>query len=108
MHLPILLFPFLASLALTLQSQSLIPSTNPISNASSPDLGETLNVTVIGARNNRSTLECWAIEPGWQSSTQKGETGSARVNLGPVGGNASYSVLPGHFDGGRHNAPAKQ
>jgi hypothetical protein len=30
------------------------------------------------------------------------------LNLGPIGSNASYTVLPAGFDGGRHNAPAKQ
>ncbi|KAJ5179801.1 hypothetical protein N7492_003011 [Penicillium capsulatum] len=110
MHVPALLFPLLASLALARQSQSQL-SNNPSANTSNPDLGKNLNITVIGARNNRSTLECWAVEPGWESSTQKGEVGSSHVNLGQIGGsagNASYSVLPAHFDGGRHNAPAAQ
>lgn len=111
MHLPLLLLPVLAPLALTRQSQSLISGNEPPSNTPSPDLGNTLNVTVIGARNNLSTLECWAIEPGWESSTHKGEVGSSHVNLGQIGGhaaNASFSVLPARFDGDRHNAPSKQ
>jgi hypothetical protein len=72
----------------------------------------TLNITVINTQNNHSTLECWALEPGFQTSSQAGTSGTQALNLGPVGGgtgsNASYTVLPAGFDGGRHNAPAKQ
>ncbi|KAJ5369816.1 uncharacterized protein N7496_005908 [Penicillium cataractarum] len=71
----------------------------------------TLNITVINAQNNSSTLECWALEPGFQTSSQAGTTGTQALNLGPAGGagtNATYTVLPAGFDGGRHNAPAKQ
>lgn len=74
---------------------------------------DTLNITVITTQNNHSTLECWALEPGFQTSAQPGISGTQALNLGPVGGvgagsNASYTVLPSGFDGGRHNAPAKQ
>jgi hypothetical protein len=73
----------------------------------------TLNITVINTQNNHSTLECWALEPGFQTSSQAGISGTQALNLGPIGGagadsNASYTVLPAGFDGGRHNAPAKQ
>jgi hypothetical protein len=68
----------------------------------------TLNITVIGAHNNKSTLECWALEPGFTSSTQPGVAGSAQLSLGPVGDNATYNIIPAQFDGGRHNAPARQ
>ncbi|CAI7599169.1 unnamed protein product [Penicillium manginii] len=86
------LVPFLASIALT--------------------TANTLNITVLSAHNNRSTLECWALEPGFTTSTTAGQSGTEVLNLGTVGGlnagNASYSVLPAKFDGGRHNAPALQ
>lgn len=75
--------------------------------ATAPDLN-TLNVTVIGARNNKSILECWALDPGFTESSQAGTAGSEILNLGSVSGNASYSVIPAKFDGGRHNAPAMQ
>ncbi|KAI9931312.1 hypothetical protein ASPWEDRAFT_166738 [Aspergillus wentii DTO 134E9] len=68
----------------------------------------TLNVTVIGAQNNQSTLECWSLKPGFIPSTQAGTAGTGAVSLGAVTGNASYSLLPARFDGGRHNAPAVQ
>ncbi|KOS45468.1 hypothetical protein ACN38_g3591 [Penicillium nordicum] len=78
--------------------------------AQSPDtsLGSTLNITVIGARHNRSTLECWALQPGFETSDQPGQVGTATLNLGSTGGNASFTVLQAGFDGGRHNAPALQ
>ena len=87
--------------------QFILPSTIL---AESPDtsLGSTLNVTVIGARHNRSTLECWALQPGFQNSDQPGQVGTATLDLGSTGGNASFTVLPAGFDGGRHNAPALQ
>jgi len=75
--------------------------------ATAPDFS-TLNVTVIGARNNNSILECWALNPGFTESSQAGTAGSEVLNLGSVSGNASYSVLPARFHGGRHNAPALQ
>lgn len=72
----------------------------------------TLNVTVLGARHNRSTLECWALEPGFVTSTQSGTAGSMSLNLGLIGGksagNSTYAVIPANFDGGRHNAPTPQ
>lgn len=72
----------------------------------------TLNITVLGTHNNQSTLECWAVEPGFETSTTAGTSGTEVLNLGPIGGmnagNSSYSILPAGFDGGRHNAPALQ
>ncbi|OGE52007.1 hypothetical protein PENARI_c011G10543 [Penicillium arizonense] len=73
-----------------------------------PTLGSTLNVTVLGARHNRSTLECWALQPGFETSTQPGTSGSSVLDLGAVQGNASFTAIPAEFDGGRHNAPALQ
>ena len=72
----------------------------------------TLNVTVLGARNNASTLECWALKPGFEVSSESGTAGSKSLNLGPLGGktagNSTYTVLPAGYDGGRHNAPTNQ
>lgn len=68
----------------------------------------TLNVTVLGARHNRSTLECWALQPGFETSDVAGISGSSIVGLGVVDGNVSFTSLPAGFDGGRHNAPALQ
>jgi hypothetical protein len=77
-----------------------------------PAAASTLNITTLGAKNRRSTLECWALEPGFKISSQTGTSGSQVLNLGPIGGgctgNASYAVLPAGFDGGQHNAPAQQ
>lgn len=75
-------------------------------------LSNMLNITVLSAQNNHSTLECWALEPGFKTSSQAGTAGTESLNLGPIGGgnagNASLSVLPAGFNGGRHNAPALQ
>lgn len=68
----------------------------------------TLNVTVLGAQNNHSTLECWALDPGFKQSSTPGTSGSEALSLGFVNGNASFSILPARFDGGLHNAPALQ
>ncbi|KAJ5224053.1 hypothetical protein N7468_008595 [Penicillium chermesinum] len=71
---------------------------------------EYLNITTLAARNNRSTLECWALEPGFKTSTESGTAGSKSLNLGPIGGssNSTYGVIPANFNGGRHNAPTAQ
>lgn len=66
-----------------------------------------LNVTAIGARNGSSTLECWQMDAPFVISNQAGTVGSALANLGNVTG-LLYSVIPAGFDGGVHNAPAKQ
>ncbi|KAJ5637689.1 hypothetical protein N7490_007568 [Penicillium lividum] len=72
----------------------------------------TLNVTVLSAQNNASTLECWALEPGFTTSSEAGTSGSRSLNLGPLGGkiagNSTYTIIPAKYDGGRHNAPLKQ
>ncbi|KAJ5935154.1 hypothetical protein N7466_004701 [Penicillium verhagenii] len=72
----------------------------------------TLNVTVLGAQNNASTLECWALKPGFTTSSEAGTTGSKSLNLGPLDGkdanNSTYAIIPGKYDGGRHNAPVNQ
>ncbi|KXG50934.1 uncharacterized protein PGRI_065060 [Penicillium griseofulvum] len=88
--------------------QTLIQFILPAVLASDPSLGSTLNITVLGARHNRSTLECWALHSGFETSLTPGQTGSAALDLGNIGGNASFTVLPAGFDGGRHNAPALQ
>ncbi|KAE8352363.1 hypothetical protein BDV28DRAFT_3711 [Aspergillus coremiiformis] len=68
----------------------------------------TLNVTVIAAQNNQSTLECWALEPGFTSSTQSGTSGNPVLSLGIGAKNMSYIMIPAHTDGGKHNAPTMQ
>ncbi|KAF7588068.1 hypothetical protein BBP40_006206 [Aspergillus hancockii] len=68
----------------------------------------TLNITVIAAQNNRSTLECWALSPGFTHSTQPGTAGDPLISLGIATGNISYMMIPPHTDGGRHNAPTVQ
>ncbi|KAK9855361.1 hypothetical protein MYU51_002829 [Penicillium brevicompactum] len=60
-------------------------------------LGSTLNVTVLGARHNRSTLECWALKPGFETSSEA----EARVEGGKNGAilaldTADVSAL-GHY-----------
>ncbi|KAJ5123668.1 hypothetical protein N7448_009765 [Penicillium atrosanguineum] len=75
---------------------------------SSLALGNTLNVTVLGAQNNISTLECWALLSGFKHSSEAGTAGSESLNLGKLGGDSTYTILPAGFNGGRHNAPALQ
>jgi hypothetical protein len=89
---------------------TLLPLLPALSSASQadPTLGSTLNVTVLGARHSRSTLECWALQPGFETSAQAGTSGSSVMNLGVATGNATFTAIPAEFDGGRHNAPALQ
>ncbi|GLA24908.1 hypothetical protein ACMYSQ_005970 [Aspergillus niger] len=68
----------------------------------------TLNITTLTAHNNQSVLECWALDPGYSTSAQAGVSGTAMLNLGPVTSNATNLLIPGEYDGGRHNAPTIQ
>lgn len=105
--LPLLSYPPEVSYLLidTMRLSILLPAL-----ASALAAAESLNITTLAARNNRSTLECWALEPDFAVSTESGTAGSKSLSLGPIGGssNSSYSVIPAKFDGGRHNAPALQ
>ncbi|KAL9111390.1 MAG: hypothetical protein Q9227_004267 [Pyrenula ochraceoflavens] len=68
---------------------------------------KTFKVTAISAANGKSTLECWELEPPIQQSSSPGTAGAVSQQLGQVA-NATYTILPAHFDGGLHNAPAAQ
>ena len=66
-----------------------------------------LNITSIAAADGKSTLECWQLSAALAESSQAGTSGAAIAELGETGA-TSYSLLPPHFDGGLHNAPAVQ
>lgn len=67
----------------------------------------TLNITALTAANGISVLECWALDPGFVSSSQVGTTGASSLQLGNLA-NGSYSILPPRFNAGLHNAPNVQ
>ncbi|KAJ5908830.1 hypothetical protein N7495_001512 [Penicillium taxi] len=94
----------LAATAVTATVQAIVQTSTYTTN--------TLNVTVLTAHNNISTLECWALKSGFKTSTEAGTIGSKSLNLGILdgtnGGNSTYTVLPANYSGGRHNAPTKQ
>ncbi|KAH8200811.1 hypothetical protein TruAng_005048 [Truncatella angustata] len=66
-----------------------------------------LNITAIGARDGRSTLECWQLEEEFIISNTAGVAGSASSVLSDAA-NSSIVVIPSGFDGGLHNAPHNQ
>lgn len=66
-----------------------------------------LNITAIATRRKAPVLECWEMDTPFVVSTDAGIAGSASVGLGNVT-QLTYTVLPAGFDGGLHNAPAKQ
>ncbi|GKZ19197.1 hypothetical protein AbraIFM66951_008031 [Aspergillus brasiliensis] len=68
----------------------------------------TLNITTLTAHNNQTALECWALDPGYSTSSEAGVSGTAMLSLGPVTSNATSHLIPGGYDGGRHNAPTIQ
>ncbi|PLB54982.1 hypothetical protein P170DRAFT_470409 [Aspergillus steynii IBT 23096] len=78
--------------------------------AASTNSTNTLNITVIGAHNNQSTLECWALTPGFAHSTQPGTEQNMLQAMGPAAGgsNVSYMVIQPRTDNGLHNAPTAQ
>ncbi|KAK1139335.1 hypothetical protein N8T08_001106 [Aspergillus melleus] len=76
--------------------------------AAAASTNSTLNITVIGAHNNQSTLECWALAPGFAHSTQPGTEQNMLQAMGPAAGNVSYMVIHPRTDNGLHNAPSAQ
>ncbi|KAJ5815498.1 hypothetical protein N7474_007275 [Penicillium riverlandense] len=108
------LLPFLLTTTSLIAANSLPkpPSTSIGTTSTVPPLGNTLNVTVVTAHNGRSVIECWALEPDFETSTVTGTDGASFLSLGPIGGveggNTSYVVVPPGFDGGRHNSPVNQ
>lgn len=79
--------------------------------ASGSSAPSSLNITALTAVNKSSVLECWSLTPGFSTSAQPGTTGAATVGIGALGSstdNSTFSVLPAQFNGGQHNAPAKQ
>ncbi|KAI4088340.1 MAG: hypothetical protein LQ348_005228 [Seirophora lacunosa] len=66
-----------------------------------------LTVTAISAKNGVSTIERWQLESPFSTSSEAGVSGVSFAQLGKAG-NASYAVIPPHFNGGLHNAPAMQ
>ena len=76
--------------------------------AAAASTNATLNITVIGAHNNQSTLEGWALAPGFAHSTQPGTEQNMLQVMGPAAGNVSYMVIQPRTDNGLHNAPSAQ
>lgn len=66
-----------------------------------------LNITAISAKNGASNIECWQLSSPFVTSSEAGVSGAALVQLGQTG-NTSYAIIPAHFDGGLHHAPAVQ
>lgn len=89
----------IVSLSIWTASVLALPTTYPIPSR--------LNITTIGAANGKSTLECWQLSAPLVPSSQPGTAGAAIAQLGETGA-TSYTLLPPHYDGGLHNAPAVQ
>ncbi|KAI2468053.1 hypothetical protein F4781DRAFT_283509 [Annulohypoxylon bovei var. microspora] len=66
-----------------------------------------LNLTTLTAKNNVSVIECWQLSTPFTTSDTPGVVGLQMLDMGGVV-NATYTVIPGRFDGGLHNAPFKQ
>ncbi|KZV63594.1 hypothetical protein PENSPDRAFT_202512 [Peniophora sp. CONT] len=67
----------------------------------------TLNVTALATLDGKSVLQCWALQPAFTTSSQTGTAGAEILQLGDLA-NASFSILPAHFNAGQHNAPNAQ
>ncbi|EIN03556.1 hypothetical protein PUNSTDRAFT_146994 [Punctularia strigosozonata HHB-11173 SS5] len=70
---------------------------------------QTLIATAIvtDPSTNASAFECWQLAAPFTVSTGAGTAGAATLQLGALA-NATYTVLPPHFEGGVHNAPFPQ
>ncbi|KAL8902574.1 MAG: hypothetical protein Q9207_004575 [Kuettlingeria erythrocarpa] len=78
-----------------------------MSNETSQSKPDHLTVTAISAKNGVSTIERWQLASPFKTSSEAGVSGVSFAQLGQAG-NASYAVIPPHFEGGLHNAPALQ
>ncbi|KAK5991881.1 hypothetical protein PT974_05268 [Cladobotryum mycophilum] len=66
-----------------------------------------LNITAINGRNGESVLECWQLKQKFTSSATPGTAGALSLTVGDAS-KVTYTIIPGQFDGGLHNAPAAQ
>jgi hypothetical protein len=67
-----------------------------------------LNVTAIGAHEDKSRFECWELESSaFSAAVVKGTTGTAIASLGEAD-SFSVSVGPAGLHGGYHVAPQPQ
>lgn len=89
----------LASLSTFIVPAFTLPETTPVPSH--------LNITTIAAANSKSTLECWQLSAPFVQSSSAGTSGALIAQLGETGA-TSYTILPPHFNGGFHNAPAVQ
>ena len=67
----------------------------------------TVAINAITASNGSSIFECWALNPGFDVSSQQGTVGSAVIQLGDLA-NASYTILPAHYNAGLHHPLSPQ
>ncbi|KAI1414362.1 hypothetical protein F5Y13DRAFT_188469 [Hypoxylon sp. FL1857] len=65
-----------------------------------------MNFTAVGARDGRSTLECWQLADTLNFSNGLPNT-PGLVQLGDIS-NASYRYIPAGYDDTFHNAPFRQ
>lgn len=67
-----------------------------------------LKATAIVTNSEKhSALECWQFTDPVDISTDAGTSGSATYTF-PNTNETVYTVIPGRFNGGTHNAPAPQ
>ncbi|KAI1487452.1 hypothetical protein F5X96DRAFT_650019 [Biscogniauxia mediterranea] len=97
----------------SLSSLSASSSSSSSSPSSSSSSSSYLNLTAITGHNRVSVLECWQLADPFATSDVPGVAGTQTLGLGGGGGGGlagttTYTVLPPRFDGGLHNAPAKQ
>lgn len=95
---------FAACLAAAASAAALIPAGLPLHARSSEYLQATAIVTDSTGHSN---FQCWKLTTPLSVSTSAGTAGAATLALGPLS-NDTFTVIPGHFEGGVHNAPHKQ
>ncbi|EIN03563.1 hypothetical protein PUNSTDRAFT_109317 [Punctularia strigosozonata HHB-11173 SS5] len=62
---------------------------------------------IVTDKHKHSAFECWQLDAPFTTSTGAGTAGASTLQLGNLA-NATYTVLPPHFEGGVHNAPHPQ
>lgn len=65
------------------------------------------NVTALGARKGRTTIECWEVNTSFDLSTDHATAGSSIAHLGDVSSMSLGFALPGQ-EPEPHSAPSNQ
>ncbi|KAI9740277.1 MAG: hypothetical protein M1834_004855 [Cirrosporium novae-zelandiae] len=75
--------------------------------AASSNESSLVATALVTNSQNHTAIECWKFTPPFTASSSSGTSGALTFNFEDLA-NATYTVIPGRFNGGQHNAPHPQ